>query len=460
MTRTSSSSRLGRGLLWLVVIVIVLGLLAWLATQVIRGTRPVTAAAQAPSAELIKQGEYVAQLGDCAACHTAKGGKPFAGGLPIAAPIGTIYSSNITPDADHGIGNYSYADFERAVRQGVKRNGDTLYPAMPYPSYAGVSDQDMQALYAYFMHGVAPVAQATPANAIRWPLSLRWPLTYWRWLYAPRVASEAVAVQMHDPVLARGAYLVDSLGHCGACHTPRAPTLQERAISDRQGSLFLSGGAADNWLAPSLRGEMQNGLGSVSENELASFLKSGRSQNLAAFGGMSDVVTHSTRYMTDADVEAVARYLKSLSAHSEQAALSYDSATRNALHSGNVAQVGARLYVDNCATCHRTDGRGYGQTFPALAGNPVVNGAAPDSLIRLVLRGSTMPAGRDAPTQFSMPAFDSRLSDQDIAEVLSFVRAGWGNQGAAVTAAQVQALRAALPAGQAGPMTDYDPRNH
>jgi mono/diheme cytochrome c family protein len=460
MTRRSSSNRLGRGLLRLLAIVVVLGLLAWLATQVIRGTRPVSSAALTPSAALIKQGEYVAQLGDCAACHTAKGGKPFAGGLAIAAPIGTIYSSNISPDAEHGIGNYSYADFERAVRQGVKRNGDTLYPAMPYPSYAGISDQDMQALYAYFMHGVAPVAQATPANAIRWPLSLRWPLTYWRWLFAPRVGTDAVVAQTHDPVLARGAYLVDSLGHCGACHTPRAPTLQERATSDRQGSLFLSGGAADNWLAPSLRGEMQSGLGRVSESELTAFLKSGRTQSLAAFGGMSDVVAHSTRYMTDADLDAVARYLKSLSPHAEQVTLSYDSTTRHALYSGDVTPAGARLYVDNCATCHRTDGRGYGQTFPALAGNPVVNGAAPDSLIRLVLRGSTMPAGRDAPTQFSMPAFESRLSDQDIAEVLSFVRAGWGNQGAAVTAEQVQAMRASLPADQAGTMTDYDPRNH
>jgi mono/diheme cytochrome c family protein len=460
MTRRSSSNRLGRGLLRLLASVVVLGLLAWLATLVIGGTRAVAATALTPSAALIKQGEYVAQLGDCAACHTAKGGKPFAGGLAIVAPIGTIYSSNITPDAGHGIGGYSYAQFERAVRQGVKRNGDTLYPAMPYPSYARISDQDMQALYAYFMRGVAPVAQATPGNDIRWPLSLRWPLTYWRWLFAPRVGTDPVAAQTHDPLLARGAYLVDGLGHCSACHTPRAPTLQERATSDRQGSLFLSGGIADNWLAPSLRGEMQSGLGRVSESELTAFLKSGRTQSLAAFGGMSDVVTHSTRYMTDADLQAVARYLKSLSPHTEQSALSYDSATRQSLYGGDLVQAGARLYVDNCATCHRTDGHGYGLTFPALAGNPVVNGAAPDSLIRLVLRGSTMPVGRDAPTQFSMPAFDNRLSDQEVAEVLSFVRAGWGNQGAAVTAAQVQAVRAALPAAQTATMTDYDPRNH
>ena len=174
---------------------------------------------------LIKQGEYLARAGDCVACHTAKDGKPFAGGLPMETPIGTIYSTNITPDKT-GLGDYSFEDFDKAVRHGVAKNGSTLYPAMPYPSYASVTEPDMQALYAYFMHGVAPVAQENKASDIPWPLSMRWPLMGWRWLFAPAVADYQAAPGA-DAVVSRGAYLVEGLGHCGACHTPRALTMQE-----------------------------------------------------------------------------------------------------------------------------------------------------------------------------------------------------------------------------------------
>ena len=173
---------------------------------------------------------------------------------------------------------------------------------------------------------------------------------------------------------------------------------------------------------------------------------------------MADVVAHSTQYMSDADLKAVAHYLKSLAPRQQEAAVKYDPATHQALFAGQVAATGAQLYVDNCATCHRTDGQGYAQAFPALAGNPVVNGADPASLIHLVLAGGTMPGAQAAPTQFTMPPFDQRLSDQEVADVLSFVRASWGNRAAAVSAAQVRKLRGAVPAGRAG-MTDYDPRN-
>ncbi len=159
---------------------------------------------------LIKQGEYLARAGDCVACHTAKGGKPFAGGLPMETPIGTIYSTNITPDKT-GVGEYSFEDFDQAVRHGVAKNGSTLYPAMPYPSYARVSETDMQALYAYFMHGVEPVAQENKASDIPWPLSMRWPLMGWRWMFAPKV--EDYKATSTDPVIDRGAYLVEGLGH-------------------------------------------------------------------------------------------------------------------------------------------------------------------------------------------------------------------------------------------------------
>ncbi|MGU2436105.1 NAD(P)-binding protein, partial [Pseudomonas aeruginosa] len=144
-------------------------------------------AAAAPDPALVRQGEYLARAGDCVACHTARDGKPFAGGLPMETPIGAVYSTNITPDRKTGIGDYSFEDFDRAVRHGVARSGDTLYPAMPYPSYARVSEADMRALYAYFMHGVEPVEQPNKASDIPWPLSMRWPLAFWRWTFAPEV---------------------------------------------------------------------------------------------------------------------------------------------------------------------------------------------------------------------------------------------------------------------------------
>jgi mono/diheme cytochrome c family protein len=228
-------------------------------------------------------------------------------------------------------------------------------------------------------------------------------------------------------------------------------------LSNEGGTQYLSGGVVDHWFAPGLRGDAASGLGSISHAELITLLKSGRSDHSAIFGGMSDVVTHSTQYMNDEDLNAIASYLKSLApAHPEQA-LVYDASTAQAMHAGDVAQAGARLYVDNCATCHRTDGRGYTQAFPSLALNPVVNTAQPDSLIRLVLDGGAMPGTQTAPTQFGMPAFGSRLSDREVAELLTFVRSSWGNKAQAVDASRVEKLRHALPAG-APVMTDYDPR--
>jgi alcohol dehydrogenase (quinone), cytochrome c subunit len=457
MNTLARRRRRGGCLLRVIIVLIVLVVLAWLATHVFRGGGGDPSATAAPPTDAqIKQGEYLARVGDCASCHTAPGGKPFAGGLPLASPVGTIYSTNITPDPNTGIGNYTYGQFERAVRRGINAAGHTLYPAMPYPSFAKVSDQDIQALYAYFMHGVTPVSKANRAEGIAFPLSMRWPLTYWRWFFAPKVVPVDTA-SAQDPVQARGEYLVEGLGHCGACHTPRAFSLQERALGPSIGTAYLSGGESDNWIAPSLRGELASGLGSVSAEDLTSLLKSGRNDRSAVFGGMADVVEHSTQYMTDEDLTAVVHFLKSLPPARQEAALSYDQATHTALSTGNVSAPGAQLYIDHCATCHRTDGHGYGQVYPALANNPILNGDNPGSVIRLVLHGGTMPAGRDAPSQFSMPAFRDRLSDQQVADLLTFVRSSWGNRGGAVTAQQVSTMRALPPAGQTM-MTGYDPR--
>ena len=390
---------------------------------------------------LVKQGEYLARAGDCVACHTAKGGKPFAGGLAMQTPIGAVYSTNITPDKT-GIGDYSFEDFDQAVRHGVGKSGSSLYPAMPYPSYASVSDADMQALYAYFMKGVAPVAQPNKASDIPWPLSMRWPLSIWRAMFAPKVVAYTAPANA-DPVVSRGAYLVEGLGHCGACHTPRAITLQEKALNPGDGSAFLSGSAPlEGWIAKNLRGDHKDGLGSWNEDQLVQFLKTGRSDRAAVFGGMSDVVEHSMQHMTDADLLAIARYLKTLPpTDPNDKPQVYDKQVSDALWKGDDSKPGASVYVDNCSACHRTDGQGYTRVFPALANNPVLQSKDPSSLIHIVLDGDTLVATHTAPSTFTMPPFGWRLKDQEVADVVSFIRTSWGNQGATVTAAQVAAIR-------------------
>ncbi|MDP9503722.1 cytochrome c [Pseudomonas protegens] len=411
-----------------------------IATLALLGSASVSAA-EVDQQALVKQGEYLARAGDCVACHTAKDGKPFAGGLPMETPIGVIYSTNITPDKT-GIGDYSFEDFDQAVRHGVAKDGSTLYPAMPFPSYARVSDADMQALYAYFMKGVAPVVRDNQDSDIPWPLSMRWPLSIWRWMFAPSVETPALATGS-DPVISRGAYLVEGLGHCGACHTPRALTMQEKALSASEGSDFLSGSAPlEGWIAKSLRGDHKDGLGSWSEEQLVQFLKTGRSDRSAVFGGMSDVVVHSMQYMSEADLTAIARYLKSLPANDpKDQPHSYDQQVAEALWKGDDSQPGAAVYIDNCAACHRTDGQGYTRVFPALAGNPVLQSADATSLIHIVLKGGTLPATHSAPSTFTMPPFAWRLSDQEVADVVNFIRGSWGNQASAVKAGDVAALR-------------------
>ena len=409
----------------------------------------VFAAAAAPSADaaLIQRGEYLARAGDCMACHTAKGGKPFAGGVPLATPIGTVYSTNITPDAKTGIGDYTYDDFDRALRHGVAKAGYTLYPAMPYPSYAKVRPDDVKALYAYFMHGVAPVDAPAKQNGIPWPLSMRWPLGIWRSVFAPAVATDVAASPADDAMLARGRYLVEGLGHCGACHTARGAMLQEKALTDGDGPAFLNGGTVEQWFANDLRSDDAAGLGAWSTADIVEFLKSGRNAHSAAFGGMREVVADSTQYLSDGDLTAIATYLKSLApAKPGTPALAYSNATADLLRAGHPPTNGARLFLDNCAACHRSDGNGYAAVFPSLALSPTVNAADPVSLIHLVLDGSTMPGTASAPTQFTMPGFAQRLSDEQVAEVVTFIRSAWGNRAPSVSADDVRKVRGSVSA--------------
>jgi mono/diheme cytochrome c family protein len=401
----------------------------------------------APDAQLIEKGRYIATAGDCIACHTAPNGKQFAGGLSMATPIGALYSTNITPDKATGIGNYSLDDFDRAVRHGITPKGGTLYPAMPYPSYAKISDDDMRAMYAYFMHGVAPVSNANRSSDISWPLSLNFPLAIWRKMYAPPV-EPLVLNKYESAMLARGAYLVQGLGHCGACHTPRASTMQELA-QDESSPAYLSGGPViDGWLAVNLRSNPAGGLGRWSEQDIVDTLSKARNEHSAVVGSpMAEVVAHSTQHMTKEDLTAMAAYLKSLSPGlPEKATYKESDATALALKSGREDGRGAQLYLDNCAACHRTDAKSNGKVFPALAGNPSVLSDDATSLIKLILEGSKLPSTKAAPSDLGMPGFAWRLSDDETAQLATFVRQSWGNGAAAVSAGDVAKLRKQIKA--------------
>lgn len=382
--------------------------------------------------------EYVARAADCVACHSIPDGQAFAGGLKMGTPLGGIFSTNITPDPETGIGRYSLADFDIAVRQGIAKDGRRLYPAMPYPSYVKLSDTDVVALYRFFMRQVPPVHQANLKSEIPALLSARWPLAFWNFFFAP---SSGYAVRPgHDEAWNRGAYLVQGPGHCGACHTPRGIGLQEKALDDSSPK-YLAGAELDAWYAPSLRGDMRTGLGTWSSKDIGEFLKQGHNRIGSPFGSMIDVVNNSMSYLSDSDIEAVATYLKSLPATSTEPAVAYDNSTSAALLSGPSTQSGGAIYTGACASCHGFDAKGFAPYMPALAASPVVLDDNPSSLINLVLNGSIPLVINGTPDAYRMPQFRQQLSNQDIAEVLTFIRNGWGNQAPAVTAAQVAELR-------------------
>jgi mono/diheme cytochrome c family protein len=388
----------------------------------------------------LSDGEYLARAADCVSCHSIPGGKAFAGGLKMGTPLGAIYSTNITPDSETGIGSYSLADFERAVRQGTTKDGRHLYPAMPYPSYSKLSDADVASLYRFFMKQVPPVHQANRKSEIPALLSPRWPLTIWNYVYAP--SGSYIAKPGHDAAWNRGAYLAQGPGHCGACHTPRGIGMEEKSL-DESSPNYLAGAELDAWYAPSLRGDMRTGLGTWAKEDIVEFLKQGHNRIGTAFGSMTEAVNNSTSYLSDSDINAIAIYLKSLSATSPQQPVAYNNATTGALRDRPTTQPGGAVYAGACASCHGFNAKGFTPYLPALVGNPVVLDHDPSSLINLMLNGSIPLVAKGTPDAYRMPQFRQLLSDQDVAEVITFIRNGWGNRATAVTAAQVAKLRKA-----------------
>ncbi|MBS1031946.1 cytochrome c [Gluconobacter cerinus] len=407
------------------------------------------ASANDEKSTLIEEGRYLAAASDCAACHSILGKPEYSGGVSFSLPIGTVHSTNITPDMEHGIGKYSEAEFGKALREGIRRDGATLYPAMPYPSYARLTDHDVHALYTYFHDGVEASSVATPENGIRWPLSMRWPLTFWRWMFssAPVKAQAKTLQTFTDPQIARGAYLVEGPAHCGACHSPRGLAMQEKALTAADSEAFLSGGVAvDGWVPTSLRQENRTGLGRWSEEDIVAFLKTGRNMQGESFGAMTSAIVHGTQHLSAADLLAMAKYLRTLQPYDKtQKNWVYDPASTNALRRADISARGAKVYIDNCAACHRTDGKGYPAVFPPLAGNPVVMGENPASLVHIIQSGATLPKTETAPSAFTMPDFMHRLSDQQIADVTTFIRDAWGNNAPAVSREDVVNLKKDMP---------------
>lgn len=433
-----NNSRFARTAGWLALpCLVAAGLLAWYVTR--EPASPFEqeqAAATRFDPALVSRGEYVARVSDCVACHSLPGKAPFAGGLEMATPLGAIHATNVTPDRDTGIGAYSLADFDRAVRHGVAPGGRRLYPAMPYPSYVKLSDDDMRALYAFFMKGVQPASQPNVPSTIPWPLNMRWPIALWNGLFAPSTPYAAKPAQ--DALWNRGAYIVQGPGHCGSCHTPRGLAFNEQAL-DESGAPFLAGALLDGWYAPSLRQDSNTGLGRWSEPQIVQFLKTGRNQHAVVYGSMTEAFNNSTQFMADEDLAAIARYLKSLPGDPQRDGAPWQYQAVSA--ATRLDSPGAHTYVTRCASCHGLDGQGQAEWMPPLAGATSALAKENASAINITLNGSQRVVAAGVPDAYRMPAFREQLSDREIAEVLSFVRGTWGNSGGAVDAQAVGKLR-------------------
>ena len=402
------------------------------------GAATAVAQGQPADAALIQRGEYLARAGDCMACHSTTGRQPYSGGLPIVSGLGTIYSTNITPSRRSGIGNYTEPQFSDAVRRGIRADGSHLYPAMPYPSYAKTTDADIHALYAYFMKGVAPSDERAPATDLHFPFNQRWGMALWNWAFT---SDKPFAPPDHaDAQVRRGAYLVESLGHCGSCHTPRGIGMNEKAL-DGSDALFLSGGELNGWGVPSLRG-----MSRWTRQDIVDYLQTGRNSKAAVAGEMTSVVYNSTSHMTDQDLNAIAVYLKTLPAAQANAGAANTTGRTTAarLTAAQNLTLGERLYMDNCSACHFVNGQGAPRVFPHLDGASVVNASNPDGLIHVILAGAQTPSTARAPSVLPMPGFAGRLDDDEVAQLATFLRGGWSNHAGAVDAGQVEKVRRTL----------------
>ncbi|SOD30143.1 Cytochrome c, mono- and diheme variants [Variovorax sp. YR752] len=418
-----------RHLVWTLLTLIVLGAAAagGIVAMNLRGEDPLPAQAEAFAAtpQLVERGRYLALAGNCAGCHTTRGGQPYAGGLPIETPFGTIYSSNLTPDDKAGIGGWSSAHFWRAMHNGRSKDGRLLYPAFPYPNFTQVTREDSDAIYAY-LRSVPPAAEPNKAHRLRFPYDTQAALAVWRVLSfkpEPFVANAGKPAEWN-----RGAYLVNGLGHCIACHGSR------NSLGATETKLGLSGGliAVENWYAPSLNDPHEAGVADWPAADVVALLKSGVAPRGSVMGPMADVVFRSTQYLSEADLTAMASYLKDLPDAPKPEADAVIAKAPIRRDAGTMTR-GAKIYDQRCAYCHGDQGQGAAGAYPPLAGNRAVNMARPTNLIQVIAHGGFLPSTPGNPRSYGMPPFGQTLDAAEVAAVLTYVRGSWGNDSAPVT---------------------------
>lgn len=372
--------------------------------------------AQKPDQAVINHGKYLALIGDCVACHTASGGKPFAGGQLMQSPFGKIASSNITPDKQTGIGNWTDDQFYGALHKGIKANGSYIYPAMPYQWFTNVTRDDVMAIKAY-LFSLTPVNAPDKPNDLVFPFNIRTGIGAWNELYFKQGWLKPDSSK--SPEWNRGAYLVQGLGHCAECHTPK--NVAQAPID----SEAFAGGKIDDWFAPNITSDPKEGIGTWSVDTIVSYLKKGSAPGKGiAIGPMAQTVHDSLSKLTDSDLHDIALYLKSIPPKSTY--------KPNTSQSSLVREAGAQIYETNCSSCHQPDGKGLGQAVPPLAGNGAVTAKGSENVIRAVL-GGLKAQGTYSP----MPGFATILSYEQIADVANYVRTSWGNGAPATATAEL-----------------------
>ncbi|MCZ4313584.1 c-type cytochrome [Comamonadaceae bacterium G21597-S1] len=426
-------SRRSRGAVFIVLVALVVAAgLWWWRAGPSQAPASLPGAAPQPNASRIAQGAYLARAGNCMLCHTPTGGAPYAGGRAIETPFGTVYSSNLTPDRETGIGTWTSVDFWRAMHEGRSKDGRLLVPAFPYTSFTQVSQDDADALFAY-LRSLPAVRQPNRPHALRWPYDSQLALAAWRTLYFKPTVFQGDPAR--DADWNRGAYLVRGLGHCSTCHTTRNLL---GAVDDR---LDLSGGPMpmQNWYAPSLVRASEAGLGDWTIEAIVQLLQTGVSGSASVIGPMAEVVLHSTQHLTEPDLRAIAVYLQSLSQDKEP-----PLPERNAAVATGSA-MGADIYDKQCASCHGDNGQGVAGAYPALAGNRAVTMANTANLVQVVLHGGFAPATQGHPRPFGMPPYKLELDDRSVAAVLTHIRSAWGNRADPVRELDVSRYRGTAP---------------
>jgi mono/diheme cytochrome c family protein len=377
------------------------------------------------SFDAVERGKYLPTAADCAACHTKPGGELFAGGVELQTPFGTLVGPNITPDPAAGIGSWTDAEFIAALREGRGHDRIRLYPAMPYTAYTKMTRDDTLSIRAY-LRTIDPVSTKVESNQLPFPFYIRSVMIAWNAINF--TAGQLAPDPSKSAQWNRGRYLVDALGHCGACHTPRTITGAD------DNSAYLQGGKLQGWYAPNITADPRTGVGSWSIEDIVSYLKTGANSNALASGGMGEEVVHSSSHMTDDDLTAIAVYLLSLKPAAKQSPqpLPVTDARMTA---------GQAIYKDTCAACHTDAGTGTPRLFPRLAKSPAVQSDDATTLIRTVLFGSQAVGTAGAPTGPAMPSFAWRLSNAQAAAVVTYIRNAWGNAAAAVSPDQVHMVR-------------------